>query len=63
LFFVYSLYTSIQESNKLYLVYILIIGIYMMTESLWQTQMGMVSFAFFNALFLASFYHKETISS
>lgn len=63
LFFVYSLYKSIQERNKLYFVYILVVGIYMMTESLWQTQMGMVSFAFFNALFLASFYHKETISS
>ncbi len=59
LFMAYSFLKAFMEKNKLYFVYVSIILIYMMSESLWQTQMGMVSFAFFNALFLASFYNKE----
>lgn len=58
-FFVYSFIVAWKEKNKLYFIYTLIILCYMMTESLFQTQMGMVSFAFFNALFLASFYKTK----
>lgn len=58
-FMAYSFVKAILEKNKLYFVYVGIILVYMMSESLWQTQMGMVAFAFFNALFLASFYNKE----
>ncbi|MEZ4977873.1 MAG: hypothetical protein R2772_01115 [Chitinophagales bacterium] len=58
-FFIYSYLVAWKQRNKLYFVYTCIILCYMMTESLFQTQMGMVSFAFFNALFLASFYQKK----
>lgn len=58
-FFIYSFFVAWKEKNKLYFIYTCIILCYMMTESLFQTQMGMVSFAFFNALFLASFYRKK----
>ena len=63
LFFAFSFVKAFIEKNKLYFVYISIILIYMMTESLFQTQMGMVSFAFFNALFLAAFYSQKLEAS
>ena len=56
----YSYWMAWMQRNKLYFAYLSVIMIYMVTESLWQTQMGMVSFAFFNALFLASFYAKKS---
>ena len=58
-FFAFSFVKAFVEKNRLYFVYTCIILAYMMTESLFQTQMGMVSFAFFNALFLAAFYNQE----
>ena len=50
----YSYCMAWMERNKLYLAYLSVITIYMVTESLWQTQMGMVSFAFFNAFIINS---------
>ena len=61
-FFVYGFMQSFKEKNKLYFVYLSVIFIYMLAESLFQTQMGMVSFAFFNALFLAAFNNKTTVA-
>ena len=58
-FFVYGFIQSFIHKNRLYFVYLSVILIYMLTESLFQTQMGMVSFAFFNALFLAALYRKS----
>lgn len=58
-FFAYAFIKAFIEKNTLYFVYTCIILAYMMTESLFQTQMGMVSFAFFNALFLAAFYNQD----
>jgi O-antigen ligase len=58
-FFAYAFIKAFIEKNTLYFVYTCIILTYMMTESLFQTQMGMVSFAFFNALFLAAFYNQD----
>lgn len=57
-FFIYGFIQTFLQRNRLYFVYLSIILIYMTAESLFQTQMGMVSFAFFNALFLAAFYNK-----
>ena len=57
-FFVYGFLLSFIEKNKLYFVYLSIILMYMLTESLFQTQMGMVAFAFFNALFITAIYSK-----
>lgn len=59
-FFAFSFIKAILERNKLYFMYTLIIVVYMFAESLFQTQMGMVSFAFFNALFLAAFYNQRS---
>ena len=64
IFLAYSFVKAILERNKLFFAYTTIIIAYMFTESLFQTQMGMVSFAFFNALFLAAFYNqKEKINA
>lgn len=48
----YGFQQAVKHKNVLYLTFLSIITIYMFSESLFQTQMGMVSFAFFNALFL-----------
>lgn len=62
-FFVFAFVKAFIEKNRLYFIYTSIILTYMMTESLFQTQMGMVSFAFFNALFLAAFYNQKSAST
>ena len=59
LIFAYSFIKAFVQNNKLYFLYILILLIYMFFESLFQTQMGMIAFAFFNALFIASFYNER----
>lgn len=56
--FAYSFIKAFVQKNKLYFFYIVIILIYMFFESLFQTQMGMIAFAFFNALFIAAFLQK-----
>jgi UDP-GlcNAc:undecaprenyl-phosphate/decaprenyl-phosphate GlcNAc-1-phosphate transferase len=53
-FFLYGFYKAIVHRNKLYAVFLVIVLFYMMIESLFETQMGMVGFAFFNALFLSA---------
>lgn len=53
--FLYCFYVAITNGSKLYLLFLSIILLYMMFESLFETQMGMVAFAFFNALFISSF--------
>lgn len=55
LIFSYSFIKAFILRNKLYFFYIVIILIYMFFESLFQTQMGMIAFAFFNALFMSVF--------
>lgn len=61
LFIAYSFFISIKKKNVLYFVYLIVVLVYMGFESLLQTQMGMVSFAFFNALFLAVLTKKSKI--
>jgi len=60
-FFIYGFKQAFKEQNKQYLAYLIIIFTYMIAESLFQTQMGMVAFAFFNALFLAAFNNKKNL--
>lgn len=54
LFFVYGYFIAIKNRNVLYTIFLSIIILYMLVESLFETQMGMVAFAFFNALFLSA---------
>lgn len=53
-FFIYGFYIAFKNRNVLYAVFLFIVIFYMMVESLFETQMGMVAFAFFNALFLSA---------
>jgi UDP-GlcNAc:undecaprenyl-phosphate/decaprenyl-phosphate GlcNAc-1-phosphate transferase len=62
-FFLYGFYKAIVHRNKLYAVFLVIVLFYMMIESLFETQMGMVGFAFFNALFLSALRETEKTES
>lgn len=53
-FFIYGYYVALKNGNVLYAVFLSIVIFYMLVESLFETQMGMVAFAFFNALFLSA---------
>lgn len=53
--FFYSIKVALKQKSVVYALFLITILLYMMIESLFETQMGMVAFAFFNALFLSSF--------
>jgi UDP-GlcNAc:undecaprenyl-phosphate/decaprenyl-phosphate GlcNAc-1-phosphate transferase len=57
--FLYGYYKAAIHGNKLYAVFLTIIIMYMLVESLFETQMGMVGFSFFNALFLSALSEKN----
>lgn len=51
----YCFLVAFKNRSMIYLLFLSIILLYMLVESLFETQMGMVAFAFFNALFMSSF--------
>lgn len=59
----YCFVKAFQHRNIEYGLFLFVILIYMQVESLFETQMGMVAFAFFNALFLSSFDKKAGINT
>ncbi|MEX0811438.1 MAG: O-antigen ligase family protein [Chitinophagales bacterium] len=59
LIFIYCFNVAFKNKSKTYLLFLATIILYMMAESLFETQMGMVAFAFFNALFISSFAKKN----
>ena len=63
MFFTFGmLYASLKQKNFIYALFLVVMILNFMTESILETQSGVIFFAFFNTIFFFKWFNKKNLA-